>query len=271
MTIFVRYLVQGIRPEGALARLKQEKIPVFRVEKRDKDRLYFAVLQKDAQKAFAIFEDSCYNIQKCAPFGFARVLDTAKRRIGLLVGCLMFFVLVQVSSPLVLRIDVVGTGSRYAQEVIEILAANGIAPFHAYASDTAAINAEILALPSVTFSSVKKTGYVVQVEVELEKDPPVRAEKTPLLALCDGVVESVLVLRGTAAVQVGDTVKAGDVLILPQGAEGEVVPVAKVSIRETLVGTLPELILATDGDFIIEKIEGELYTVSRSVIHSIHF
>lgn len=272
MTVFSRFVLSGIHPEGGLSRLKKAGITVYGVEKPGKDRLYFSVRRKDAKKAVAIFADSCYNITKRESVGLARVLEFCQNRVGMFLGGVLFLAVMALSRPMVLRIEVYGNGAFYAGEVLEILEECGIAPFLPYSGADAEAEAKILSLPTVSFCSVEKEGYLVRVEVERSEMTPERAEREPLYAECEGVVESVLVLRGRAAVAVGDSVEAGDVLVYAETEAGEsVVPVAKVSVRRTVCGTLPEVILWTNGDYRIEAIEGEQYTVSYLVIHTIHF
>ena len=270
MTFFVRFSIRGISPERGLIKLHRQKISVYNVVKRDKDRLCFSVKRKEEKKVIAIFASSCYNIEKDPPQGWAKALHMLKERSGFLVGALCSFLAIALMQTLVLRVEVEGGGAREG-EIRAILAENGVRVWRPYTADGAALSVEVLSVRDVSFCSVYKEGFVVYAKIGLRSAEGERAEAKPLLSDCDGVVESIVVLSGTPAVSVGDAVKAGDVLVLPQDEAGSAVPSARVSILCTAYGDYFELLLLTGGDHISLEREGDVWCARYRRIQSIYF
>lgn len=70
----------------------------------------------------------------------------------------------------------------------------------------------ILSLPRVNYCNVAKSGGVVTVEVQVSDEAEPIA-KSSLSAPVSGVVETLVVIRGTALVQKGDEVSAGQTIV----------------------------------------------------------
>ena len=200
-----------------------------------KNSAVFTVNGKDTKKAFAILRNSCYNIKKVRPKGAAKAASVLKRFIGLAAGILLFFVSVLFFEARILEIRVVGSGAYYKNEILRILSDNGVKKMSTLPSDCSPITASIIALPFVSFCTVGKEGGIVTVTVEVTSD-----DKTlvcePLLSPVSGIVEEIVVVRGTPLVQAGDSVRMGDVLVKNETAFGEegqtrqVIVIARVSV-----------------------------------------
>lgn len=232
--LLVKLKIEGIYPEGAIKKLAREKIPLFEIKKTDKKSLELCIERKYRKKVFTILEDSCYNITKVRYYGLFRALRRCRERAGLFAGCVLFFILCAFSDYPVLRIDVVGTGEYYRREIMQLLDKNGVAVGRPYDGKSASqITAEILALKDVSFCSLKKSGNVLKVEVQTSPSADYCERGVPLLAATDGSVYSLTVLRGAAAVQAGDEVSAGDLLVGCVEEEGFVMASARLSCRYT--------------------------------------
>ena len=109
----------------------------------------------------------------------------------------------------------------------------GVKKFSARPQNTAALTAEILALPRVSYCSLKCEGGILTVEVRVSEEyETLKIE--PLLAPAAGTVEELVVVRGTARVAVGDTVEAGQTVVEGVASYGEeerqVIVIARVRI-----------------------------------------
>ena len=168
-----RIMIEGMMPYRALNRLQREGICLKNVKKRKKNQIVFTVDAKDTEKVFAIYPNMCYNdggytsytAQIMPSFGFKRWLNRLKNRLGLLVGGMVFLLLTAFSDALVLRIEVVGA-TEYTSQVERILEEGGVRRFRSYPTARAEIlTAEILRLEGVGYSSLKKVGSTLVVEV----------------------------------------------------------------------------------------------------------
>lgn len=270
MTFFVRLSIQSLSPEVALSKLKREGISLYHVEKTEKNRLYFSIKSKDERKAFAILGNSCYNMKKERSEGWSLLFERARKRVGCLLGALLLFAAMFFLQPMVFFIDVKGERA-YRDYAMTLLEENGVRLFSPYTGDNVYLSAKLLQLPAVTFASVRKEGFCLVVEIRSRlQEATVRKE--PLFASCDGTVESIVVLAGTASVKVGDEVKKGDVLVLPTTTDGrERVPCAKVSLLCRAKGSREELLLLTEGDYLSLEETEEGYEATFRRIHTITF
>lgn len=213
-----RFTVEGISPEEVIFKLKKEKIPLYHLQKREKNVLELCVERKYRKKVFTILENSCYNIKSIKKFGVSRVPDFLKRKAGALIGCLLFLLVCLLSDALVLRIDV--RGGNYRQEALSILAECGVTAGKPYSADlTPELTARILALPEVTFCSIKKSGSVLRVEIERRIVLPGCEKGKNLYASRAGTIERLVVLRGRALVEAGTEAQVGTLLAEP-GEDG---------------------------------------------------
>lgn len=224
----LRLTIEGIYPEGALARFRRAGIPVSDVKKRDKKTLELCIERKYREKAFTTLRDSCYNITGTSLFGVWRLFAALRRKIGFFIGAALFILLAALSDLFVLRIDVVGTGAYYRDRVLSVLRENGVRPGGLYrAEKVSAIAAEVLSFDGVSFCSLKKEGSVLTVEVQVDRSLP-PAAAGGLYAPADGTVYSLTVLRGEAHAEEGDEVARGSLLV--GAAEGQSVVMASARL-----------------------------------------
>ena len=229
----VEIFITGIGAYRAVDKLARENIPVLSARAVQKKGVRLQVYCKDYQKAFAILQSSCYNVENTRPRGLASLITRCVKHAGILAGAAIFFLAVALVQTRVLRIEVTGSGSYLAGQVREILHGEGITFFSQTPKELSALRAEILSLPRVSFCSVKQAGGVLTVTVEVSDENAVLSS-SPLLAPTSGIVEELVVVRGTALFQVGDEVKAGDVVVrntalLGEG-EREVIVIARVTV-----------------------------------------
>ena len=230
-------------PERALLRLRRAEIPLFGIKKVAKNRILFRVKKKDCEKVFAIYPNMCYNNSANAAYkvkalgaeGVGKYLEKAKDRVGLLLGGLLCFVLVNMAQPLVLSVEFIGT-SVYKREALQTLEEVGIRQFAPYTKGKEdLVCAKLLALDGVEYCSVKKTGNRVAVEMRLSPFPSATTDKGNMQAKHSGEIVAMTVLRGSPLKKIGDTVRAGDTLVencffTEQGGQVRVEIIARVCI-----------------------------------------
>lgn len=208
------FTVETIAPEEVIFKLKRERIPLYHLQKREKNALELCVERKYRKKVFTILENSCYNIKSIRKFGFSRIPDFLKKKAGMLIGCPLFLLSCILADSLVLRIDV--QGGNYREEVTELLAGQGVGIGKPYAAELAPVlTAQILALPEVAFCSVKKVGSVLRIEIRRQTVLQGCERGKSLYASRAGRVTRITVLRGRASVGVGTDVDSGELLAEP--------------------------------------------------------
>ena len=217
----IRLKIEGIMPERALLRLRRAEIPLYEVKKVQKNAILISVRRKDIQKVFAIYPNVCYNIgaytpytvTKMRPSGLEMLLQTLKKRWGVLVGLLLFCITALYADGLTFGVEIVGS-KVYEREVYAALDEAGIRPFARYSNRREdEICAKLLALDCVEFCSVQKSGLWVRVEMRLGAFNKIQLEKGKMRSNYAGEIIAITALRGTPLKKVGDKVEKGEILV----------------------------------------------------------
>lgn len=240
---YARFSVEGLMPERALLRLKRAGIDLFNVKKTQKNQILLSVKKKDVQKVFAIYPKVCYNINAYSPYavrflgetGVGKTLAWLKKRIGFVLGALLFCAFSLFADSLVLGIDFVGS-SVYAREVRIALEEYGVTPFASYKrGNEDLVCAKLLSLRGVEFCSVQKKGLRVLVEIRLTDLPEKGLLKGDMQAKRTGELLSLTALRGTPLKKAGERVTAGEPIVgswfeINDGGRMSVEVIARASI-----------------------------------------
>ena len=219
---FETYESTSLTVNRAVNKLARAGIEVFNVRKIGKTRIRLSVRAKDSEKFFAIFRGSCYTINKMSDRGAKKWAAFALYRIGAVVGAALFCLLVYLSGLFVYKVEVVGSGSHYREEVCALLSQAGLSPFSAYSEEKAEqARTYVLDLPAVSFCSVQKKGGVIVVGVEVNAETPAKVPARSLVAGQEGTVLQLICIRGTPQVNEGDFVESGATLVAGYAEYGE--------------------------------------------------
>lgn len=207
--------------ESALKKLQKAKIPIFNCKKHGANFI-FNVKDKDIKKVFAIFAKPCYNIIVERGSLKKRLVSWFFLRAGLALGAVIFALAAYVSDCFVLKIEVSGSGSYLQSVVRQIVAEEGAGEWKPFSAlDKPVATGRILAIPQVTFCNIQKRGSVLIIDVEVNESHTQSAVHEPLVSDVYGVVKNIVAICGSAAVEVGQTVSRGDVLILASMQVGD--------------------------------------------------
>ena len=228
-----RLVVDSLAAARVLDKLAREQIPVYSAEKTAKNKITFCVATKDLEKVFAILSGLCYNVTEVRHRGLSLLYRKLLGGVGLLIGLLLFCLFTLSMQSRVLRIEVVGSGAYYEERVREVLTRGGVTPFSKVPENTSMICSEILGFPDVDYCAVSSSGGILTVEVEVGREHSFREVKK-LHSPVKGKVEEILLVRGTAAVQEGDEVEEGQLLVdsvaLYGDVQRDVIVIARVRI-----------------------------------------
>ena len=215
----IEFEIEGLSVYRAVDRLLREGIPVLSAQMTAKNSIKIAIDASDRKKTFAILHGSCYNIIGKRSLGLMRVLEGAKKSLGLFLGAAIALISVLFLQGRVLRIEVTGSGSYLEPEIRAVLFEKGIGYFSAMPDGNSLIP-DVLSLPRVHFVSVKGENGILTVDVEVS-DETQPLSSLPLLSPAGGKVEELTVLRGTAVVEIGQTVELGQEIVAPYALHGE--------------------------------------------------
>ena len=229
-----RIFSEGIPPALLIERLKGGNIPIFGCKIKG-NGTEITVLERDYEKTFAILQRIWYNMGKggekanrgkpvsaVRTSGWLRPLYLCYRRIGAAAGAVCFFLLCVCTSPVVLSVSYRGSAAYRREEFAATLADCGVS-VGAFVSEADLSFAEkelLSAFPALHFVSVQKRGFFVTVTAETSYFSPTAKKTDRLFSDRAGTVVSLKVLQGKAVVSVGESVKAGDLLVVGSSENG---------------------------------------------------
>ncbi len=222
-----RLSIQGLGVEKVIDKLAKEGIALFDIKILQKNTLIVGVRGKDLKKVFAILRGSCYNIKKVRLYGLLFWRAAALKSAGLILGAVVFCFAVCFFQTRILRVRVVGSGAYYEQEIKHILNEGNGKILSPVPKDYSCYTVQILSLPRVSFCSFANSGGILTVRVEVSEER-LPIEGVPLAAPTSGILEDLVVVRGTPLIAVGEPVVAGQILVDCKSVYGE-------SVRSVLV------------------------------------
>lgn len=166
-----------------------------------------------------IAADKGWRIREVRPERASAVWSRWKARPGLWIGTLLALLFLLAGSQRVWRVEIAGAGP-YQADLAAYLAEEGIRPGMLRTGFDAAALEESLTwrYPETAWFHVYVSGMTLRVECTQGHPMPEQVSGQPgdLVASRDGVVETIEVFAGTAAVRPGDIVRKGQVLIRGQ-------------------------------------------------------
>ena len=184
--------------------------------KRSEDGLHFKIRSSAYQALKSITEENGYELEVTEKKGIPFYQALLKRRLGFVVGGLIFTIALYFLSSFVWFIEVSGTKQVDPVRILVTAARYGVYQGAAKWNFSRAEAEEGLLrdINQLTYVKVEVRGVKVNIEV-VEKVLPRQEITGPchLVAAREGIVEQVLVLDGQPNVAAGDVVARGDILI----------------------------------------------------------
>ena len=212
--------VEGLMLERLIQRAVSENARFRRISRDGPRAMRFETDPQSAEILRKLCERFSLSFQEIERRGQDAMLRRLRRRGTLLAGMLTGLFVFTMFFSRVWMIDIEAAGGRAfdAAPVRAALSSLGVRPGMSRKAVDAGLLADALSAsaPEFSFVGVRLQGVRLLVEVSSSVPPPelyAVDHGRDLIALRDGVVESVNVLSGAACVQPGDTVLRGQVLI----------------------------------------------------------
>ena len=202
--------------EKLINRMLEKNINMTDTVRTECDTLDVTVAGADIKTLYDVISEFDAQYEELWSRGFPKLISRYKKRYGMYIGIFLFFLIVYASTMFVWRIDVVGNENVTREDVIALLSENGVRE----GSFIPGIDVEYVQHRSIldgdgsAWLSLNRIGTLLTAEVREklsneEKDP----NSVNIVATFDGQIESIEVYEGEAVVNVGDSVKKGDLLI----------------------------------------------------------
>ena len=219
MTDRVRIEAEGLFLERFVDRALEAGVRFSLIRRLDERHVLLETDSPGAREVLALLEAYHLRGRVAGTAGWPRLRGRLKARWTLLCGLLICAGLLAAFSGFVWRVEVADrSGAPVNTEVLDALEDWGAhLPMRRRDVDTQLIRLRLLSrFPEYSYAGVRVSGATLRVElVRADAEPEVYdlAASRDLVALEGGVVLSVTVLDGAAAVQPGDTVQKGQLLI----------------------------------------------------------
>lgn len=209
--------LQGLGAEKQLTRLQQMGYTLYDIRRIDLRTIELGFPVAASSTILSFLQERGFTCTPLPARSTLKQLLFLKSRTPLLVFFCCALLLLSFSMRYIWRIEIIGAGP-YIGEVRAFLQEEKV---H-IGSMIDQIDLSSLAsrltyrLPRVAWVRASMQGLTLRIDVTQGVPMPdieSAGDNGHLIASCDGVIESIAVFAGTAAVKVGDTVQAGDILI----------------------------------------------------------
>lgn len=226
-----QFTLTGLNLERFLNLLSRQGVPVLSARRTGPRTLMCRCYSADVAAIRSLAQQKGWRMENLCPTGLSAAVQRIRRRPGLLIGSVLTLVLLLVLSRFVWRVEVHQAGA-YQAEIAAYLAGEGYGPGRLRSTvDASALESALTRrYPEVAWFHVYVRFGTLVVDVSQGVPMPDLPSAQPgdVVARRDGIIQRIAVFAGTAKVQAGDAVRAGQVLIAGQerGADGELIPVA---------------------------------------------
>ncbi|HOB82301.1 MAG TPA: sporulation protein YqfD [Peptococcaceae bacterium] len=214
---YVEVALQGSQPERIINMALSRGITIWDI-RQEKPHQYRLKVSVGGYKAFrSLIRRSSCRVKLLQKKGIPFYLMKAKRRKVLVFGTFFFCLSLYFFSSFVWVVEVTGNKLVPAELILtksqELGLKRGVPQKAVDCNELA--ESLLLEIPELSWVGIRGQGTKMIIEVAEKTFPPADDEKKPadLVARVDGVIEEILVMKGTPLVQEGDPVEKGQLLI----------------------------------------------------------
>lgn len=213
---YVEICAENGFPERFVNSCTAEGIPLWDMRKRD-NTIYARTTLSGFRKIRLPAKRSSMRVRLVKKHGLPFLINRFTRRTGLVIGCAVTAVVLSVLSGRVWIIEADVADPVSAQEIIQAYSEAGLNVGTSKRTDFNAIQRSVTEkLEDVSWTAVNVSGCTATLKMrKLESPEPAlnSTEKSNIVAIKDGQVEIMEPYRGSAAVNVGETVTKGSLLV----------------------------------------------------------
>ena len=207
-----------------------------------------------------------YKLKVLNIYGLFGVISFLKKRLGVIIGFILFICFLWYNSFYVHKIEISGLQHISNQQVLTVLKENNISNNALKKNINSSEINKLLLIRFPSFSKVstiiKGNTLLINIKEELYVEEKISDNFVPILSDCDGIVKEVSLIQGTLNCKKGDIIKKGEVLVHPfvissDGSKKQVIPKAKIIIDtwDTVTTTInqTETKQVKTGDFYVNQ------------------
>lgn len=212
---FVKFRVTGDFPERFLNQLAANRVPFWDIG-RSKEGITLSVRVTDYKKLRKIRGKNRIRTKVLERKGLPFTLKKYRLRVGFFAGLVLFFASLWFLSGFIWNVNVTGNSTLSEKEIIAACEELGLYEgCRASSLDPKSLRTRLaLKLDNIAWASVNIEGTTATVNISESLDTE-KSDNAPcnLVAKTDGIIKRLEVTEGTIVTTVGQTVKAGDMLV----------------------------------------------------------
>ena len=217
---YVILYLTGFNIERFLSLCAQRKIYLWDIKERTKESLYISVRVSDFLKMREIAYKTKTRVHIKKKAGLPIILKKYKKRYFLFSGALVFIIIFSLMTQFIWSVKIEGVENADIVKITKILKSSGI---HVGAYKGAALrsgeikNILLNKVDNISWAWVYLKGTKAICKI-YESSIPVRnlseGEPSNVIAARDGIISKIIAKEGVTVSNIGDTVMAGDILVL---------------------------------------------------------
>ncbi|MEE1042623.1 MAG: sporulation protein YqfD, partial [Clostridia bacterium] len=215
---YIHILIEGLFPERFINLSTKNKISLWNIRRKTNHSVTANIGINDFKKIRPFAKNSKCKIHILKKHGLQFFIYRHKKRKALIIGFAVFFIFLWFLTKFVWIIDITGNDKIPDKVILEYAKKAGLQTGMPIVKvDSSSIQNYIMTnMDEVSFVSVNKNGTIVSIDIREREEKREHFDKnTPsnIIASQSGVIESILVQSGTAAVKKGDVVYKGQLLV----------------------------------------------------------
>lgn len=179
--------------------------------------IFITISPSNAKKIASALDKNGIIVYINSVYGFKDICVKLRKRLGLLIGALLFTLILAMSTEYVFRVEVIGAETVARDAIRSELAELGVR-VGARIRDidrAEAVSAFLRAHPEYSWAAINLKGNAVRLELRERADGESADTELSDLIISgyDGIIREITVYSGKSAVRVGDVVKKGELLV----------------------------------------------------------
>lgn len=215
---YVSVVIKGLFPERFINLCTKNKINLWNIKRKTKNEITAQITVKDFKKLHKITKRCGCKVHIAEKHGLRFRIYRYRKRKALAIGLVVFFVILWSLTKFVWIIDITGNDKISDTLILEYAKKCGLKTGvpTSYVDSKKVQTFLMTNMEELSFVSVNKNGTAVYIDVREREQRREHFDKysfSNIIADQSGVIESVLVQSGTAAVKKGDIVYKGQLLV----------------------------------------------------------
>lgn len=225
--------VKGLNQERAINSIIK-KMKIYNIKRDSHNICTMEVDYEKKKQLLSLLKEQNLEVMEVSSQGFKWKFKRLITSYGLIAGIILSSILYAVQYNFVWRIEIVGTENLQEKEVVRFVEDNLSSRWKSRINSKNVEQTLVEHYQEISSASVAIVGQSLIVNInEAVLPDEMQEENDAIVSSFDGMITDITLIQGTLAIDVGDIVKKGDVLVYPyiidsQGEMREVFPKADI-------------------------------------------